>query len=388
MFWTALEQTGSAVLVSLLLISLVVPVLVLTVPVGIIVDRFGPRRLLLPATTVAAVVVGLAAVATAMSGLSYEATLALSLAEGTFFACWAIPAQVLGSRVVDREQMPSAIGLSMLPSGIGSVLGGLGGGIILQVGGPVPAIAVGAAGLTIAAVAIAGLPNLPGYGSAGGGTRVVGQLTDAVGWMRQTPAAVAVVVLGAAAGFFAMSRFGLTPVLVRDVLHAGPAGLGLMTMASGIGSIIGTSLTDAAGRRHRRGPVLLIALGVSGLAIVGLGVAPSLIVALAFAALIAMSLIIYQVTAMTVLQVLAPPRMRGRTLALYDLVRLGLVPAGSLAAGFLVALLGVSGVLIVFGGMVLVAVVAVTAVFRPLVRLELDEALVQTDLVPEEPPAG
>lgn len=385
LFWTAFEQTGSAVLVSLLLVGLVVPVLILTVPVGMVVDRFGPRRLLLPATASAAGVVALAAIVTAGIGLSFEATLILALLEGGFFACWAIPAQVLGSRVVDRTQMPSAIGLSMLPSGIGSMLGGLGGGTILQVFGPVPAIALAAAGLTVAVIAIAGLPDLPGYGAAAGGTRLRGQLGDAAGWIRQTPVALAVVGLGAAAGFFAMSRFGLTPVLVRDVLDAGPAGLGLMTMAGGLGSILGTSMTDAAGRRLRRGPVLLSALAVSGLALMALGVAPHLAIALGFAALITCTLIIYQVTAMTVLQVLAPPRMRGRTLALYDLVRLGLVPPGSLSAGLLVGTIGVSGVFLAFGGMVVLAVVLIAFLARPLVDLDLDAALIQTDLVPAEP---
>ena len=385
LFWTAFEQTGSAVLVSLLLIALVVPVLVLTVPVGIVVDRFGPRRLLLPATATAAGVIGLAVVAAAAIGLSYEMILVLALLEGSFFACWAIPAQVLGSRVVDRAQMPSAIGLSMLPSGIGSMLGGLGGGTILHLFGPVPAVAIGATGLTIATFAIAGLPDLPGYGTASG-TRVRGQLGDAAAWIRQTPVALAVIGLGASAGFFAMSRFGLTPVFVHDVLDAGPAGLGLMTMAGGLGTILGTTMTDAAGRRLRRGPVLLGALGVSGLALMALGVAPHLAIALVFAALITCTLIIYQVTAMTVLQVLAPPRMRGRTLALYDLVRLGLVPPGSLTAGLLVAAIGVSGVFLFFGAMVVLAVIVVAVLARPLIHLDLDAALVQTDLVPAEPP--
>ena len=367
-------------LVGLLLIGLVVPVLVLTVPVGLLVDRYGPRRLLLPASGAATAVVALATVMTASSGLGYEAALVLGLAEGTFFACWAIPAQVLGSRIVDREHMPSAIGLSALPSGIGSALGGLGGGILLQVAGPAPAFALATGGLGLATIAIAGLPNLPGFGAAGGRTVVVGQLSDALSWVRATPVAVAVIALGSAVGFFLMSRFGLIPVFVRDVLGAGPAALGLMTMAGGIGTIAGTMLVDAAGRRLRRGPVLLAALGAAGLAFAMLSIAPHLAIALGFAALITMSMIIYHVTSMTLLQVLAPPRMRGRVLAIYDLVRLGMVPLGSLAAGLLVPLIGVTGVFLTFGGLLVTAGAAATLTCRPLLDLQLEEALGQTHL--------
>lgn len=371
LYWTVLELTGSAVLVSLLLASIVVPVLVLTVPVGMVVDRFGPSRLLGPASIAAAIVGTLATVVTAISGLSVELALLLAMAEGAFFGCWAIPAQVLASRVVDREQMPSAIGLSALPSGVGAVVGGLGGGIVLQVTGPAIALAVAAAGLTLSAVVMAGLPTLAGLGHSGSRALAVGDMRDALGWARHSPVGLAVIALGSAAGFLVMSRFGLVPVLVHDVLHAGPAALGLIVMAGGIGSILGTVVTDASGRRLRRGPVLLTALGIAGLALTVLGSAPHLAVALVAAGAITGSLIVYHVTSMTVLQVLAPARMRGRVLAIYDLVRLGTVPPGSLTAGLLVPAIGVTGVFLAFGGLVVAAVIVGTIVLRPLIALEL-----------------
>ena len=371
LYWTVLELTGSAVQVSLLLISVIVPVLILTVPVGIFVDRHGPSRLLRRAAVVAAVVAAIAAIVTALSGLSFEIALVLAVAEGIFFGCWAIPAQVLASRVVDREQMPSAIALSALPSGVGAVVGGLGGGIVLQLTGPAVALAVAAASLTLSAVVIAGLPTLAGVGHPGGRTLVPGDMRDAFGWARHSPVALAVIALASAAGFLIMSRSGLVPVLVRDVLHAGPAALGLIVMAGGIGSILGTVVSDAGGRRLRRGPVLLTALGLAGLALSVLGSAPHIAVALVAASVITGSLIVYHVTSMTVLQVLAPARMRGRVLAIYDLARLGTVPPGSLTAGLLVPAIGVTGVFLVFGGLVVAAVIVGTIVLRPLIALEL-----------------
>ena len=373
-------------LVGFLLIGLVVPVLVLTVPVGLVVDRFGPRRLLLPASIAAMALVGVAALLTVWQGLQYPVALGLAIAEGVFFACWAIPAQVLGSRMVDREHMPSAIGLSMLPSGIGSSVGGLSGGFILQTAGPVAVFVLATVSLGLAAVAISGLPDLPGFGAATGRTLVAGQLRDAFAWVRTTPVAIAVIALGLAMGFFLMSRFGLVPEFVRDVLGAGPAALGLMVMAGGIGTIAGTVVVDAAGRRLRRGPVLLTALGASGLSLATLGVAPHLAVALILAAMITMSMIVYHVTSMTLLQVLAPARMRGRVLAIYDLVRLGAVPVGSIVAGLLVAEIGVSSVFVMFGGLLVAAGAVATLVCRPLVELEIDTARLRSDVLLSEPP--
>jgi hypothetical protein len=70
---------------------------------------------------------------------------------------------------------------------------------------------------------------------------------------------------------------------------------------------------------------------------------------------------IYHLTSATLLQLLAPARMRGRVLAIFDVIRLGFVPLGSLAAGAVVDRFGVSLVLLVYGGLTLAAV-GVTAV--------------------------
>ena len=391
LFWTVLEVTDSAVAISVLFSSIVLPVLVITVPVGVAVDRYGPRRLLLGASAAASAVIAVAAILAASSGLSFEAALVLALLEGVFFGVWAIPAQVLAGRLVDRTRMTSAIGLSALPTAVGSIVGGLFGGLLLQVAGAAPTFVAAAALLGLSALTIVGLPPTPGLATGSGSMVVVGQLRDAFGWARRSPVILAVIALAAAAGLFVMSRFSLVPLLVRDVLDAGPAGLGLMTMAGGIGSLLGSLVVDAAGRRMRRGPVLLTAFGVAGVALATLGIAPVLGVALILAGSITMSMVIYQVTSMTLLQVLAPPRMRGRAVAMYDMVRLGLVPVGAVLAGLLVPALGVSGVYLIFGAATVAAVAVAAIVCRPLVLVELDASTMPGEVAPvvtDASPAG
>ena len=53
-------------------------------------------------------------------------------------------------------------------------------------------------------------------------------------------------------------------------------------------------------------------------------------------------------------------------LALNDVVRLGLVPVGSLAAGIVVDQVGVATVLVVYGGLTVLAVVATAVASRAL----------------------
>jgi hypothetical protein len=387
LFWTVLEQTGSAVHVSLLYSALVVPILVLTIPVGVLVDRIGPRGPLLWSSVAAALVVGAAGVLAAGSGLDFGVALALSIAEGTFFGCFAIPAQVVAGRVVDPRLLPSAVGLSALPSGIGAIAGGAAGGLTLEIAGPAPTFFLAAIGLAIGVLAIVGLPSLPGLETSAR-RMAVGELRDAVNWIRQSRVGLAIVALGAAAGFLVISRFALFPSLARDLLDAGPTGLGLLSAGAGVGTLVGAMTTSPLGQRLRRGRTLLLALAIAGAGLAGLGVVPILSVAVALAGIVALAALVYQLTGATLLQVLAPPGMRGRVLAVSDVVRLGLVPPGSVLATSLVGGLGVTGVLIAYGGLTLGAVLVAIVTCRPLLALETDDRAAAAALAggPPAPP--
>jgi hypothetical protein len=72
------------------------------------------------------------------------------------------------------------------------------------------------------------------------------------------------------------------------------------------------------------------------------------------------------------LQLLAPARMRGRVLAIFDVVRLGLVPVGSVVAGAVVDRVGAATVLQVYGVLTVAAVVATAILYRPLLSVDPD----------------
>jgi predicted MFS family arabinose efflux permease len=236
--------------------------------------------------------------------------------------------------------------------------------VLLEVGGPAPAFGVASAGLALSLVLILGLPRLPGLEASGG--MALQDLRSAARWLRDSSVGSAIVLLSAVSGLFVMSRFSLLPVVVRDVLTSGPGVLGLLTTAGGVGMLAGTFGTEVLGRRLGRGRALLAALAIGGLGLAGLGLTPAIPVAVSLAAVIAASTTVWQLTSATMLQLLAPARMRGRVLALNDVVRLGLVPIGSLAAGVVVDQVGVANVLVVYGGLTVVAVVVTGLASRAL----------------------
>jgi MFS family permease len=373
LFWTALESTGSATLVGVLYAALIAPVLLLTIPVGMATDRIGPRRLMLVSSAAAGIVLVLAAVLVGEGRLTPTFAIGLAVAEGVFFGFWAVPAQVLTTRVVERRHITSAIGLAALPAGIGSIGGGALGGIVLETAGPRATFVLAAACVGISVFAVASLPKLVGLES-GGRAMALRDATDAFRFMRTSPVVLSLVFLAAIAALFVMSRYALFPSLVRDVLEAGPASLGLLISATGVGSIAGALANDGLGRRLGQGRVLVLGLAASGLALAALGLVGSPLPALAFGAAIATGYVVHQVTVGGLLQLLAPARMRGRVVATFDLVRLGLVPIGGLVAGLLSDGLDTAFVFLVFGLLTVAGAVGTALLWRPTWSLAVDDA--------------
>ena len=108
----------------------------------------------------------------------------------------------------------------------------------------------------------------------------------------------------------------------------------------------------------------------AGSALCGLALTSTLSVAMILAGTLTLTALVYQLTTVTVLQALPPPRMRGRVLALAEVIRLGLVPPGGFVASLLVAGIGVSTAFVLYGALAIVAVVAVVVLCRPLLALK------------------
>jgi MFS family permease len=176
------------------------------------------------------------------------------------------------------------------------------------------------------------------------------------------------------------------PIFTRDLLGAGPAELGLLTGATGIGVIVGAFAMDALGRAVGRGRALVLAVVVASASVVLLAVTPSLPVSMALVALMAGVLIIFRTTTIALLQALAPGRMRGRVMSIFEITFWGINPVGGVLGGVLADRVGTMEMLLAFGGMTMLAVVVALLADRALISMNLDaearatiRGVVQTD---------
>ena len=156
----------------------------------------------------------------------------------------------------------------------------------------------------------------------------------------------------------------VTLVLIAHKVGAGAGGYGLLLGAFGVGGVIGASVTGRVDAPSRWRRTLMVALLLVGLPLAALGLVPTLAAAVALAVLGGGGMVVGEVLAETALPRMLDDEVLARAYGLVFPISVGGIAAGSLIAGPLVSLLGLTGAMVAAGAGVLV--VAALLLSRPL----------------------
>ena len=330
--WLVLEITNSPFAVGLNQALRSFGVLLFTLYAGVIVDRVDKRRLIVGTQVLQMLeALALAALVWTRSVTTWQ-VMALAVLFGIVNA-FDIPArQAFIADLVGREDLMNAIALnsSMFnaarivgPAVAGVLIGATGVGMCFFLNG-VSYVAVVA---SLLAIRLPPFVPQPMPGSAWEG------LHQAVTFIRSDARVWALVVLVAVFSVLGFPFLVLMPVVARDVLHTDARGYGLLMAAVGVGAMLGALGLAVAGRRVHKGRALL-AGGVAFGALLGLfAAARSVAGALALLALAGCAMIVTTALANTMLQTLVPDALRGRVMAFYAFVFVGMAPLGAFQAG-------------------------------------------------------
>src|SRR5206468_401434 len=158
-------------------------------------------------------------------------------------------------------------------------------------------------------------------------------LAEAVRFIRGDARVMALVVLVAVFSVLGFPFLVLMPVVARDVLHTDARGYGLLMAAVGVGAMLGALALAIAGRRVHKGRALLDGGAAFGALLVLFAAVRSVGVALVLLALAGCAMIVTTALANTMLQTLVPNELRGRVMAFYAFVFVGMAPLGAFQAG-------------------------------------------------------
>ena len=358
--------TGSSLLVGVTSMVALVPLIVFGLLGGAIADAMDRRTLMLVTSTGAAVTSALLAVQALLPG------------GGNLWLLWVLTACVSGFTAVNQPTrsavIPALVGptgiaaanaLSMTVRQVGVIAGPLLAGVLIGAGSLFLAYAVDAVGFLIAVLLLRGLPPLPPVGVVGPlriGAAVRG-VGEGFAFLRTQPVLLMTFVVDIIAMTFAWPN-AVFPELSETRFEGSPNSLGWLFAGVSIGAL-GMGLASGwVTRVDRQGAVVLVAIGIWGVAIIGFGLAPTLWLAVLCLAVSGAADMVSAVLRTSMLQEAAPDDMRGRMQGVFIVVVTGGPRLGDLRAGAMASAAGVS-VAMVSGGVIIVVAMAVVAVVVP-----------------------
>jgi len=363
--WLTLELTNSPFLVGVAMGMRALPLFFVGVPAGALADRFPRHRLLMVTGAGQALTASTLGVLTLVGVVSLTHVLLLTLAAGTLRGLEHAARQGYTHDVVGGAALVPGMAVLGVAMRAGWLVGSLGvGAIIARYGSGAAYLAVATgflAGALPLLVASSGeRPAPPPSGSLWKG------VVDFAAATRNDGTLFVLMLITAGAEMLGFSHQVLLPSLARDVLRAGPEGLGALNAARSIGGIVGL----AAASTRRGGGAFFVGVVVAfGASLIVLALAPHVV---GFAGVVAVLVVVNAMGALadllaqSLLQLSAPAHLRGRAGGAW-VVAIGLAPLGQLQIGALASLFGVS---VAFGtsGLALVALAGATALLFPRVR--------------------
>jgi MFS family permease len=313
--WELYDRTGSKLLIGAVGLIQVIPVVLLFVPVGTLVDRYDRRTLSTLAAGLAGVV-GLGLAAASLFAAPVAIYCALLLGYGCLTAVHAPASVSLIPMIIPREDLVRtnriSASLQELAAITGPALAGL-------------ALAVVLPAAVYAAIAVTSLASAILYRSLPKPRAIEKTVTSAAArqdwrvglrFIFRSPLLLSALTLDMFAVLFA-GVTALLPVVASDILHVGPAGFGVLRAAQSAGAV---SMAVIGGRLppwKRPGRALLIVVALFGACTIGFGLSTSFPLSVVLLFLCGALDNISVVIRLTLEQMVVPDEIRGRVSAVH-----------------------------------------------------------------------
>ncbi len=362
--WQLYELTGSALDLGLVGLAQFAPIVLLTLIVGQVADRYD-RRLIASICQFAQAAGAAALVAGTVSGrLSSAGIFATVALVGATRAFEGPTSTALVSDVVPRPLIARAMAWLMSATQTARIVGPALGGF-LYVLGPGTTYATAAA-LFVGAGACAALIRA-GRGARMSEPVVLESVLSGLVFIRNQRVLFGVMSLDMFAVLLGGGATALLPIYARDILGTGPAGLGFLRSAPAVGALATSIVLAHRPLQWRIGRTLFRAVLVFGAATVAFSVSSSFALSFAALAVLGSADVVSVVIRASLVQIRTPREMLGRVSAVHSLFTGTSNQLGAFEAGLVAAVVGaVPAVLL--GGLGTIAIATLWMLLFPDLR--------------------
>jgi predicted MFS family arabinose efflux permease len=362
--WLVLTLTGSPFLLGLVGTIQFLPITVFSLFVGVFIDRFPKKSILIITQTVSMILAFTMSLLVFTGSIQFGYILVLAFLLGLSNTVDMPTRQSFNIEMVGKEDLMNAIALNSTTFNLARIVGPAIGSLLMAYLGAGWCFLLN--GLSFLAV-IYGLTRIKTTAYVRpkkSNTGVLKEIKDGITYMANDKLLAQTILLVAIAGTFAYNFNVLIPVFTKNVLHMEEKTYGLLMSCLGAGSLIGALIVSF---RSRKGPkistsiifsiLVSLMLGVNGLThsallsgiiLVGTGICN----------------ILFATNANSTLQFHSKDEYRARVMSVYALVFAGSTPVGNLFAGYIADRTGANGAFLWSGLLCIVPCLLVIWIYR------------------------
>ena len=335
-------DSNSPVLLGIVGAARILPYVLLSVPAGIVADRFD-RRMVLLVTDVARGVLMLGLVAAVVLGAPTLVIVAISILAACFSTFFGPAIGALIPTLVEERDLGVANSAWATLDNVAFIVGPAVAGILLASGGLEFAFLLNAASFAIVAVVLWKLP-IPTSDDGGEGRQITSE-SSSTRWRGLARPLVGPFILDSTTSLVGGGVGVLTVLIAIDVLNAGQAGTGYLNAAVGVGGVIAGIAGGALLARRLSVPLLLGGIA-GGIGLAWLALTGDLLTAMLAIGIAVAGMLLLDVVNTTLIQRIVPDALRGRAMGVLQTSSAVMYALGAFAMPLMADAIGVAPVLI------------------------------------------
>ena len=382
--WLVYRLTGSSLLLGSIGFAAQIPVFLIAPVSGTVADRYNRRNLVVATQASAMVLAFLYAVLTLTGRIQVWEIFVLAAGLGVVNA-FDIPArQAFIVEMVGKEDLMNAIALNSSMFNGARIIGpAIAGVLVAKIGEGWCFLANSLSYIAVITSLLMMVVQRRAPGKHSGSPTQ--NILEGFRYVRSTRPVRALLLLVGLVSFVGMPYAVLMPIFADRILHVGAQGLGWLMGATGVGAL-GGALALAA-KKGVRGLGKWVAISSSGFGASLILFSSSRTLWLSLLALVPLGLtmMVQMASSNTLIQSMVPDRLRGRVMAFYSMMFMGMAPFGAFSAGALAEHIGAPETLAI-GGVVCLAGAGFFAFRLPSIRGEARQLIVAQSLAGGDPP--
>jgi MFS family permease len=337
--WLVYRLTGSSLLLGSVGFASQFPVFIVAPVGGIVADRLNRQRVVIGTQIASMVLAGILAGLTLSGRVQVWHIFVLAALLGVVNAFDIPGRQAFLVDMVGKEDLMNAIALNSSMFNGARIIGpAIAGVLVAKIGEGWCFFANAVSYIAVIIGLVMMRVQARGYSPAAGSPLT--HILEGFRWVRQTGPIWALLLLLGLVSLVAMPYTVLMPVFADKVLHGGARGLGILMGATGVGALMGAlTLASRTGVRGL-GRWVAYSCGGFGVSLILFAFSRNFWLSVALLLPVGFCMMLQMSSSNTLIQAMVPDAMRGRAMALYSMMFMGMAPFGALLGGAIADRLG------------------------------------------------